>query len=57
MNTLEAITTRRSIRRFLDKTVDSAIIEEIVAAASFSPSWKNTQTVRIVQNGRMLKNC
>ena len=48
MNTIEAITTRRSVRQFLDKQVDNAKIDEIVTAASFSPSWKNTQTVRYI---------
>ena len=48
MNTIEAITTRRSVRRFTDKPVDNAKIEEIVAAAAFAPSWKNTQTARYI---------
>ena len=48
MNTIEAITTRRSVRQFSDKPVDNAQIEAIVSAASFSPSWKNTQTVRYI---------
>lgn len=48
MNTIEAITTRRSVRRFSDQPVENAQIEAIVSAASFSPSWKNTQTVRYI---------
>lgn len=48
MNTLEAIATRRSVRRFLDKPVSGEQIEAVVSAASFAPSWKNTQTVRYV---------
>lgn len=44
MNTLDAIKTRRSIRRFADKKVSKEQIEEIVAAAAYAPSWKNTQT-------------
>ena len=48
MNTIEAIMSRRSVRRFTDKTVDNAKIEEIVAAAAFAPSWKNTQTARYI---------
>ena len=48
MNTLEAITTRRSVRKFLEKSVDNDQIEAIVSAASFAPSWKNTQTARYI---------
>ena len=48
MNAIEAITSRRSVRRFSDKSVDNAEIEEIVAAAAFAPSWKNTQTARYI---------
>ena len=48
MNTIEAITTRRSVRQFLDKPVENEKIEEIIAASAFSPSWKNTQTVRYI---------
>ena len=48
MNTLEAITTRRSVRRFLEKPVENEQIEAIVTAASFAPSWKNTQTARYI---------
>ena len=48
MNTLEAITTRRSVRRFLEKPVENEQIEAIVNAASFAPSWKNTQTARYI---------
>ena len=44
MNTIEALQTRRSIRRYLDRPVDRALIEQIVSAASYAPSWKNTQT-------------
>ncbi len=44
MNTLDAIKTRRSIRRFADKAVKKQDIEEIIAAAAYAPSWKNTQT-------------
>ena len=48
MNTIAAITTRRSIRQFSDQPVENAQIEAIVSAVAFSPSWKNTQTVRYI---------
>ena len=46
MNTLEAIHSRRSIRKFQDKKVPHETIEQIVAAAACAPSWKNTQIAR-----------
>lgn len=46
MNTLEAIRSRRSIRKFQDKKVDRETIENIVAHAAYAPSWKNTQIAR-----------
>lgn len=46
MNTLEAIRTRRSIRKFQDKQVPRETLEQIVADAAYAPSWKNTQISR-----------
>ena len=46
METLECIKTRRSIRKFKEEAVSHDTIEEIIAAASLSPSWKNTQICR-----------
>lgn len=46
MNTLEAINGRRSIRKFKEEKVDREIIEKIIAAAAYAPSWKNTQVTR-----------
>lgn len=48
MQTLECISTRRSIRKFTDEPVSHETLEKIVEAASFSPSWKNTQIVRYI---------
>ncbi len=51
--TLEtAIRERRSVRRYADREIDPAVLEEIVDLARFSPSWKNTQVVRyhMIQN-------
>lgn len=52
METLECIKTRRSIRKFKENVVDHETIDKIIAAASFAPSWKNTQISRytIVEN-------
>lgn len=42
-----AITTRRSIRRFLSKAVSKETIEEILKVASRAPSGTNTQPWRV----------
>ena len=39
---------RRSIRKFQERPVDSALIENIVATAALAPSWKNSQTTRYI---------
>lgn len=46
MEALECIKTRRSIRKFTDEPVSHELLEKVVEAASYSPSWKNTQIVR-----------
>ncbi|KPK31984.1 MAG: NADH dehydrogenase [Chlamydiae bacterium SM23_39] len=43
MQTLEAIRTRKSIRKYLSKNIDSKIIEEILSAAMSAPSAMNEQ--------------
>lgn len=46
MTAKECIVGRRSIRQFTDKPVPHELLEEIVATASYAPSWKNTQITR-----------
>ena len=46
MDALECIKGRRSIRAYKDTPVERSVIEEVVSAATFSPSWKNTQVTR-----------
>ena len=46
MDLIEGIKTRRSIRQFNNKKIDINIVKEIVDICQYSPSWKNTQTVR-----------
>ena len=48
MQTLDCIHGRRSIRKFTDEPVSHEVLEKIVEAASYSPSWKNTQIVRYI---------
>ena len=45
MNTVDCIKSRRSIRRFKPDSVKHSLIEEIVSAASFSPSY-NSDIIR-----------
>lgn len=46
MNVTECIETRRSIRSYKPDPVSHSLIEKLVKAASYSPSWKNTQITR-----------
>ncbi|MCX5819175.1 MAG: nitroreductase [Deltaproteobacteria bacterium] len=43
MEIFQAVTTRRSIRRFKPDPVPEALLREILDAARWSPSWGNTQ--------------
>ena len=46
MTAKECIIGRRSIRQFTDQAVSRDLLEEIIATASYAPSWKNTQITR-----------
>ena len=48
MHTLDAIKTRRTIRKFTEEPVSHKVIEKIVEASAYAPSWKNTQTARYI---------
>ena len=48
METIERIKTRRTIRKFKDEKVPREVVEQIVSAAAYAPSWKNSQTTRYV---------
>lgn len=41
-----ALTARRSIRKFQPTSVSPDTIRAIVAVAAYAPSWKNSQTTR-----------
>ncbi len=43
MNAIECITTRSSVRKFSPEPVSEELIREIVKAAQWSPSYKNSQ--------------
>lgn len=46
MSFIEKIKSRRSVRKYTDQVINREIVEEIIDAARFAPSWKNTQIVR-----------
>lgn len=46
METKKCILERRSVRKFKEEKVAHDVIKEIVEAASYAPSWKNTQITR-----------
>lgn len=48
MEVLEAIKTRRSIRRYKTTSVDDKTIEFVLEAARWAPSWANTQCWRFI---------
>lgn len=56
MTAKECIISRRSIRKFEDKPIDHAVLEEIVETASYAPSWKHTQITRYIAVEGELKN-
>jgi nitroreductase len=48
METLEAIRTRRSVRKFLDKKIDVDILKRILGAGIRAPSGCNSQPWRFI---------
>jgi len=56
MDVFEAVTARRSIRKFRADEVPESLLREILEAARWSPSWGNTQPWEIiVVTGEKLK--
>ncbi len=43
MNVTEAVTSRRSVREFLDRPVDAAVLRRVLETAQRAPSGGNTQ--------------
>ena len=48
MDIIEAIITRRSIRRFSDRPVADSILQSLFEAVRMSPSWANMQCWRFI---------
>ncbi len=51
----QAITSRKSIRKYKDQAINKKMIDELIEAAILAPSWKNAQTTRyyVVQSETM----
>jgi nitroreductase len=45
---MEAIQSRRSIRNYQDKPIARDVLDEVLAAVRWSPSWANTQCWELV---------
>ncbi len=57
MNVTEAVTSRRSVRQFLDKPVDQSTLERVLETAQRAPSGGNTQPwSAVVVGGDVLKD-
>ena len=48
MEVLEAIKTRRSVRRYKSDPIDDKVLEQVLEAARWALSWANTQCWRFV---------
>jgi nitroreductase len=48
MELFEAIRTRRSIRKYLDKPVEEEKLQAVLEAVRLSPSWANMQCWRLI---------
>lgn len=48
MEVLEAIRTRRSIRKYKTDPIDDKTLEMVLEAARWAPSWANTQCWRFI---------
>ncbi|MFC1981050.1 nitroreductase family protein [Chloroflexota bacterium] len=48
MEVMEAITTRRSIRKYKPDPIDDKTLEMVLEAARLAPSWANTQCWRFI---------
>jgi nitroreductase len=57
METLEAIRTRRSIRKYLDKSLPKDILQQVLEAAMYAPSACNAQPWQflVIENRKLLR--
>ena len=56
MDTLEAISTRRSVRKYEDRPVPEELVQKLLAAAMSAPSARNQQPWQfvVIDDRRML---
>lgn len=63
MELLEAVKERRSVRKYKADKIADGLLEKVVAAAAYAPSWKNSQTTRylVIENEalkrKIAENC
>ena len=48
MELYEAITSRRSVRRYRDDPVPREVLDRLLVAAQWAPSWAHTQTPEVI---------
>jgi len=48
MELKQCILNRRSVRKFTDRPVPRAVLEQLIEQAAYAPSWKNTQISRYI---------
>jgi nitroreductase len=48
METMECIRSRRSIRQFTEQTISDEVMQELLEAVRWAPSWANSQTWEVV---------
>jgi nitroreductase len=48
MEMFDVITSRKSIRKYLDKPIEQEKLEQILTAAQLAPSWRNGQCWKFV---------
>ena len=56
MSIIDTIKERRSIRRFTQQQLSQELIKQIINAAAYAPSWKNTQVTKyiVIQNKALI---
>lgn len=57
MEAIEMIKGRRSIRKYKDEVVDTALMKEIIGITRYAPSWTNSQTPRwtLIDNDEIIE--
>ena len=57
MSFIECVSGRRSVRKYKTDKIPDDVLTRVIAAASWAPSWKNSQTTRyLIIEDEALKN-